>query len=306
MTTMSTNQSDNPRIVVLTSGGDFAHRILAGLALEQVRPRALMLVEPARPRSRRRSRHRLRLPSPRRLASAVLRRAQRLVEPAAKTVAPDPWAGAAEEIRRAGPLNGPMMLDMLRDLEPDYLVLAGLGILGPEVLAIPRRGTFNVHPGLLPWIRGISVIERALQRGIPVGITAHYVDPGIDTGAVIRRELIPVRSHDTLASLRRVAYERCAEVMVQLVADAVQGRHPEATAQQGRFPYCTALPDEDYAGLDASVRAGLALRLYRHWLEFFGSHVLPPGEDRPPGEEAQPEAGPVVVRSGTDPQRNAR
>jgi methionyl-tRNA formyltransferase len=197
------------------------------------------------------------------------------------------------------------MLDVLRGLEPDYLVLGGLGILGAEALAIPRRGTFNVHPGLLPWIRGVSVIERAIERGVPVGITAHYVDPGIDTGSIIRRELIPVRPHDTMASLRRVAYERCAQVMVELVTEAARGRHPEATSQQGRFSYCTAMSDADCARLDASVRSGLALRLYREWLGFFGSHVLPPGEDRPPAEGEKAEAESVVAGSGAEPVRMA-
>jgi methionyl-tRNA formyltransferase len=301
---VSTNRSDGSPIVVITSGGEFAHRILAGLALEQVRPRALMVVEPPRPRAQRR-RRRLRIPSPRRVSAAVLRRALRLVETAPAREPPDPWSGAAEEVRRAGPLNQPGMLEILRDLEPDYLVLAGVGILSAEALAIPRCGTFNVHPGLLPWIRGVGVVERALERGFPVGLTAHYVNAGIDTGAILRRELIPVQPFDTLASLRRNAYERCAQVMVELVAAAARGQVPEAIPQQGRFPYCTALSDEEYAGLEASIRAGLALRLYRRWLEYVGCHILPPGEDRPPAEEEVPEAERITARPELEPVRTA-
>ena len=301
MTMVSTNQSGCSRIVVITSGGDFAQRILAGLALVPVRPRALILVGPSERKPAKRPRRRI--PSPRRLTAAALRRALRFVEPAPRTKTPDPWSGSAEEVRSAGPLNGPTMLDVLNDLKPDYLVLAGAGILVQDALAIPRCGTFNVHPGLLPWIRGMSVVERAIERGIPIGITAHYVDPGIDTGAIIHRELIPVQCYDTLGSLRRKAYERCAQVMVDLVADAARGRHAEATPQRGRFRYCTALPDEDSAGLDASVRAGLALKLYRQWREFFGSDVLPPGNRRPPAEDKETDGEPIIVGPVVEPVR---
>jgi methionyl-tRNA formyltransferase len=280
---VSIDQASEVRIVVITSGGDYAQRILTGLALEGVIPQALLIIQPARPRDNEGLLRRLcRRPSPRRLAAAVLRRALRAVEPATQSDQPSPWEGMAEEVRTVGPLNGQAMLEALRSLEPDYLVLAGLGILKAEALSIPRRGTFNVHPGLLPWIRGVDVIERAIQRSTPVGITAHYVNAGIDTGAIIRRELIPVHSHDTLGSLRRKAYERSARLMVELATAAAHGRHPEATTQRRRYRYCSSLTTEEFSRIEATVREGLAVKLYREWLAFYGSHIIPAGEERSP------------------------
>ena len=277
---MSADQAGEVRIVVITSGGEFAQRILTGLALERVMPQALLIIEQASPRNHEGLLRRLsRRPSPRRLAAAVLRRALKAIEPAPLSVQPSPWEGIADVVRTVGPLNGQDMLEALRSLEPDYLVLAGLGILKAEALSIPRRGTFNVHPGLLPWIRGVDVIERAIQRNIPVGITAHYVNAGIDTGAIIQRELIPVHSNDTLVSLRRKAYERCARLMVELVSTAARGRHPEATTQRQRYPYCSSLTTEEFSRIEATVREGLAVRLYEEWLAFYGSQILTAEEE---------------------------
>jgi methionyl-tRNA formyltransferase len=271
------------RVIVLTSGNDFAQRILVGLALEQVAVEALFLVDQPRSSNRQAAgvRRFLHRPSPRRIAVAALRRALRVAElPQAEP--PDPWAGLAGEVRRIGPLNGEAMQAALRESPPDYLVLGGVGIVGAEALAIPRQGTFNVHPGLLPWIRGVGVIERAIDRQVPVGLTAHYVNAGIDTGAIIHRELVPVQPYDTLTSLRKKAYERCAQVMVETVVAAVRGGTPEAFPQTRRFPYCKEPTAREYASIDERVREGLALDLYRRWHEALGSHDLPAGLEQDP------------------------
>jgi Formyl transferase len=301
LTAMSPSHDSDVRIVVITSPTSptnraFAERILAALALERVAVRALLIIEPLPWRSSGRERlgRLLRNPSPRRLVAGFLSRALRAVESAPEVAEPDPWLGMAEEVRRVGPLNGPVMLEALRSMEPDYLVLAGLGILNDDALAIPRRGTFNVHPGLLPWVRGVAVIERAVERRIPVGITAHYVNAGIDTGPIIRRELIPVQPYDTLASLERKSYLRCTQVMAELVAAAARGQHPAATPQGQRYPYCKDMSVEDYARVDEAVRKGLAMGLYQEWLAFHGSHVLPMDMHRSPPVGVKP----LAARAG--------
>jgi hypothetical protein len=286
---MSSVPADEVRIVVITAPTSlpnraFAQRILAGLALEQIVTKALLIVEPRPPRpdASERWRRLLHRPAPRRLAAILLRRALAVVAPAPEPVPADPWIGMAERVHRVGPLNGPVMLEALCAAKPDYLVLAGLGILNADALAIPRRGTFNVHPGLLPWVRGVSVVERAIERGVPVGVTAHYVNSGIDTGAIIQRELIPAQPHDTLASLEQHAYHRCTQLMVALVAAAARGQQPVATPQIRRYPYCKEMSAEIYGRTEETVRQGRAVRLYREWLAFYGSHILPPVLDRSP------------------------
>jgi phosphoribosylglycinamide formyltransferase-1 len=57
----------------------------------------------------------------------------------------------------------------------------------------------NVHPSLLPAFPGARAVEDALSAGVDTtGVTIHYVDEGLDTGAVIRQELIPVEPRATL------------------------------------------------------------------------------------------------------------
>ena len=65
----------------------------------------------------------------------------------------------------------------------------------------------NVHPSLLPSFPGLAAIEQALAYGVKVfGVTVHFVDAGIDSGAVILQravELPDAREPDeVLAALR--------------------------------------------------------------------------------------------------------
>lgn len=268
------------RVVVMTQGGDYAERVLAGLALADVPADAVLLVEPAAPRqptgslvARARGHG---LAGSARIGGALVReRVRGLRRPGTRSAGPERFEGLADAVVDGGPLNGRGMLDALADLRPDYVLLAGVGIVGAEALAVPRRGTLNAHPGLLPWLPGLGVVERAIERGVAVGVTTHFVDAGIDTGPIVRRELVPVHPGDTVGSLRIKAYALAARTLVDLMVAAHGGDHPAGVPQTGRFDYCRWPSDDERARLDEAVRGGRALQLHDAWASFYGGRVLP-------------------------------
>ena len=82
----------------------------------------------------------------------------------------------------------------------ELVVLAGYMHLltAPFLHRFPDR-VVNVHPSLLPAFPGMHAIADALAAGVATtGVTVHYVDEGLDTGAVIRQEEVPVDPPDTL------------------------------------------------------------------------------------------------------------
>jgi hypothetical protein len=79
----------------------------------------------------------------------------------------------------------------LREWAPDLIIFTGGNILRKPLLAVPRLGALNVHLGLLPEIRGMSSPEWSLLKQIPLGITIHYIDGGIDTGPILQRSEFP-------------------------------------------------------------------------------------------------------------------
>jgi phosphoribosylglycinamide formyltransferase-1 len=72
----------------------------------------------------------------------------------------------------------------------DLIVLAGfMELLSPAFVARFRNRILNVHPSLLPAFPGVRAIEQALSYGARVtGVTVHFVDEGVDTGAIVLQE----------------------------------------------------------------------------------------------------------------------
>ncbi|MGF1546397.1 MAG: methionyl-tRNA formyltransferase [Thiotrichales bacterium] len=98
----------------------------------------------------------------------------------------------------------------LRALAPDLMIVAAYGLILPEaVLNIPRFGCINIHASLLPRWRGAAPIQRAILAGdTETGITIMQMAKGLDTGAILLREVTPIapeetaeRLHDRLAVL---------------------------------------------------------------------------------------------------------
>ncbi len=107
----------------------------------------------------------------------------------------------------------------------DLVVLAGyLRIAGPILLrAYPRM--INLHPSLLPALRGLGSIRRALAAGLAeTGCTVHVVDAGLDTGPVLRQRRVPIVPDDTLESLERRMHDAEHALLIETLRDLATGR----------------------------------------------------------------------------------
>ena len=150
-----------PGVVVLTSGRDFASRVLIGLSLRQVVPEATFvapLPSTAAPVGAARWK---RILQPRSLAAAAARGLLNRVRNSGPGGWSAEWAEFSRRTEVMGSFNGSDMESAIRELAPEYLVLAGAGIVRKGVLELPSRGTINVHPALPPWIRGVGVVGRS-------------------------------------------------------------------------------------------------------------------------------------------------
>jgi phosphoribosylglycinamide formyltransferase-1 len=80
--------------------------------------------------------------------------------------------------------------DWLEACAVDLVVLAGfMELLGPDLIERFAGRIVNVHPSLLPAFPGLGAIEQAVEQGVKVtGVTVHFVDEGVDSGAIVLQE----------------------------------------------------------------------------------------------------------------------
>ena len=83
--------------------------------------------------------------------------------------------------------------------------LAGfMRIISPEFVKKYKNRIINIHPALLPSFPGLNSQKQALDYGAKyTGCTVHFVDAGMDTGAVIIQAVVEIKGKDTEKSLAK-------------------------------------------------------------------------------------------------------
>ena len=102
--------------------------------------------------------------------------------------------------------NGLFQEDQIKKLikrNPDLFVVAAYGkILPKAILKIPRLGTINIHPSMLPLFRGPSPVATAILEGVAsTGVTIMLLDEGMDTGPILCQEEIMIEESETCEGL---------------------------------------------------------------------------------------------------------
>jgi len=132
----------------------------------------------------------------------------------------------------------PGFVAQLQRLAPDVGVVVAYGhILTPELLAIPRLGMVNVHPSLLPALRGAAPIEWAILNGLPsTGVTIMQMEAGLDSGPILHQ--IPHTLSDDVTGgeltlhLAEVGAQALIETLAMMAGDGlrpVPQHHDRAT-----------------------------------------------------------------------------
>ena len=109
--------------------------------------------------------------------------------------------------------------EVLDELQPELIIVAAYGNILPKyVLDYPKYGCINAHGSLLPKYRGASPIQRAIIDGETVtGITAMYMEEGLDTGDMILKLECPITEDDDFGTL----HDKLAALAGQAMCDVI-------------------------------------------------------------------------------------
>lgn len=106
---------------------------------------------------------------------------------------------------------------LLKDLNPDLIVLGDTRIIKKNILEIPKIGIINSHPGYLPDVRGNNPYIWAIIHNLPQGCSVHFIDENVDTGDLLLRKRIKLEQCNSYADFLRKINALCAELIVKAV-----------------------------------------------------------------------------------------
>jgi methionyl-tRNA formyltransferase len=113
--------------------------------------------------------------------------------------------GFAETVRREG-------VDLLLNVHALY-------VLPTDLVAAPRIGSFNLHPGPLPHYAGLNAPSWAIYNGEQRhAVTVHWMEGGIDTGPIAYEAQVPIEDEDTGLTLSA----KCVRAGLPLLGDLLQ------------------------------------------------------------------------------------
>jgi len=113
----------------------------------------------------------------------------------------------------------------LGDAQIDLVVLAGfMRVLKGDFLRAFEGRIVNIHPSLLPSFPGLEAWKQALAYGVKAtGCTVHFVDAGVDSGAIIGQQVVPVQDDDTPETLHARIHSAEHELYPKCVAAIAAG-----------------------------------------------------------------------------------
>ncbi len=196
-------------------------------------------------------------------------------------------------------MKDPEFLHALAGWKPDLIAVAAFGrILPPVILSLPPRGCINVHGSLLPKYRGAGPIQWAIINGeTETGITTMLMDEGMDTGAMLLQEAVPITSDDTAGTLSPRLAELGGRLLFETIAQLKAGTLVPLPQDASQATLAPLLKKEDGA-IDWALPATALVNRVRGLSPWPGAYVSVTGGDRLTIWLAQAHPGPVTKPPG--------
>ena len=145
----------------------------------------------------------------------------------------------------------PALVEALKALAPDLFVVVAFSILPRCLLEIPRCGSVNLHPSLLPAYRGAAPIIWAVVNGEEeTGISTFQLNPRIDAGDILLQRRVAIDADETAGELEARLCVAGAEMVVETIDGLEDGtlrgwpqdpqgisRAPKLTKEDGRIDW---------------------------------------------------------------------
>lgn len=166
------------------------------------------------------------------------------------TVLPGPVAAAARglglTVLQPETLKDATFRETLGRSSPDVAVVAAYGRIIPEaLLTIPRLGTVNIHPSLLPRWRGPSPIQAAIAAGdTETGVSIMLLDAEMDHGPLLAQRRLPLSGTERYAELEKALSDIGATLLTDVLPRYAAGALQPTPQDHAQATFCAMLTRE--------------------------------------------------------------
>lgn len=159
-------------------------------------------------------------------AKLIRRAAQRRTADICRHYNADPHFNPAVPVTTVRSINSPEARDMVREINPDTVLLISTRLMTREMLGTITVPILNLHAGINPAYRGQMGGYWALAKGDRqnFGATVHLVDAGTDTGATLYQVRPTPSKADFISTYPMLLTAAAIDITCKAVDDALQGR----------------------------------------------------------------------------------
>ena len=165
----------------------------------------------------------------------------------------------------------------LYSIEPDIFVVCAYGkILNKKVLSIPKFGTINIHPSLLPKYRGPSPVQYSIKNlDVHTGFTFIKMDEGIDTGDILfKSSPIKIEDRDTTQSLTEKIFISAAKKINKSIQNLFDNTHSlsKQNTELATYTKLISKKDGEINWDETSIQLNAKIRAFSNWPGLYTFH----------------------------------
>lgn len=163
------------------------------------------------------------------------------------------------------------LFEQLQSLNPGLFVVAAYGkIIPQEILNIPKFGSINIHPSLLPKYRGASPIQSAIFHGDEKsGVTIIKMDEQMDHGPILYAKEIIMKNWDTFDSLNIKMFQASAEDLPTVIDALVCEKLTPISQDDTKATFCDHITKDqgffDISSPPSPKKLDRMIRAYYPW-----------------------------------------
>jgi len=140
-------------------------------------------------------------------------------------------------------------IEAIKTIKPDLIILTDFGqLIPPEILAIPRLGSLNLHPSLLPKYRGATPIQTAILKGDEeTGVSLMRMTPKFDKGPILAQIKTEIYHDDTAEILRKRLSVEALKLLYEVLPKILAQKIREIPQDENQASYAHKFKKEDGA-----------------------------------------------------------